>query len=128
MAKRTGLTDPPIEALLDRVDSKFTLVSVAARRARQINSYYQGLGDNLGAMIPPQVASVSSKPLSVALEEIVADKIAHERTGTSAAAAAVAAVDKLWIAGHAARCRIGIGNLRGACRQRIAGVRRVAGR
>ena len=91
MAKRTGLTDPPIEALLDRVDSKFTLVSVAARRARQINSYYQGLGDNLGAMIPPQVASVSSKPLSVALEEIVADKISHERTGTSAAAAAAVA-------------------------------------
>lgn len=79
MAKRTGLTDPPIEALLDRVDSKFTLVTVAARRARQINSYYQGLGDGLGAMIPPQVASVSSKPLSVALEEIVADKIHHNK-------------------------------------------------
>lgn len=77
MAKRTSLTDPPIEALLDRVDSKFTLVTVSARRARQINAYYQGLGDGLGAMIPPQVASVSSKPLSVALEEIVADKIAH---------------------------------------------------
>jgi DNA-directed RNA polymerase subunit omega len=79
MAKRTGLTDPPIEALLERVESKFTLVTVAARRARQINSYYQGLGDNLGAMIPPQVASVSSKPLSVALEEIVADKINHAK-------------------------------------------------
>jgi DNA-directed RNA polymerase subunit omega len=86
MAKRTGLTDPPIEALLDRVDSKFTLVTVAARRARQINSYYQGLGDGLGAMIPPQVASVSSKPLSVALEELVADKINHARTVAPVAA------------------------------------------
>jgi DNA-directed RNA polymerase subunit omega len=94
MAKRTGLTDPPIEALLDRVESKFTLVTVAARRARQINSYYQGLGDNLGAMIPPQVASVSSKPLSVALEEIVADKINHakrEPVQVAAPAEAVAA-------------------------------------
>lgn len=87
MAKRTGLTDPPIEALLDRVDSKFTLVTVAARRARQINSYYQGLGDGLGAMIPPQVASVSSKPLSVALEEIVADKINHNKRAEAVVAA-----------------------------------------
>ena len=42
MAKRTGLTDPPIEALLERVESKFTLVTVAARRAgsamREISS------------------------------------------------------------------------------------------
>ena len=94
MAKRTGLTDPPIEQLLDRVDSKFTLVTVAARRARQINSYYQGLGDGLGAMIPPQVASVSSKPLSVALEEIVADKISHARTVDPVAAAAAAAAQE----------------------------------
>ncbi len=98
MAKRTGLTDPPIEALLERVESKFTLVTVAARRARQINSYYQGLGDGLGAMIPPQVASVSSKPLSVALEEIVADKINHNKraepvTAEVAAARDVAAVE-----------------------------------
>lgn len=79
MAQRTGLIDPSIEQLLSKVDSKFTLVTVAARRARQINSYYQGLGEGLGAMIPPQVASVASKPLSVALEEIVADKIAYVR-------------------------------------------------
>jgi DNA-directed RNA polymerase subunit omega len=92
MAKRTGLTDPPIEALLERVESKFTLVTVAARRARQINSYYQGLGDNLGAMIPPQVASVSSKPLSVALEEIVADKINHAKR-VEVAIAALAPVE-----------------------------------
>ena len=66
---------PPVEGLLDKVDSKFTLVTLAARRSRQINSYFNQLGEGLGAIIPPQVASVSRKPLSIALEEIAADKI-----------------------------------------------------
>ena len=80
------MIDPAIEELLDRVDSKFTLVTVAARRARQINSYFNQLGDGLGAMVPPQVASVSRKPLSIALEEIVADKIEYARTAGAAEA------------------------------------------
>ncbi|MGB1502974.1 MAG: DNA-directed RNA polymerase subunit omega [Ilumatobacteraceae bacterium] len=32
------MVNPPIEGLLDRVDSKFGLVTLAARRARDINS------------------------------------------------------------------------------------------
>ena len=78
--RRASMIDPPIEELLARVDSKFTLVTVAARRARQINSYFNQLGDGMGAMVPPQVASVSRKPLSISLEEIVADKIEYART------------------------------------------------
>jgi DNA-directed RNA polymerase subunit omega len=70
---------PPIEALLDKVDSKFTLVALAAKRGRQVNSYYNQLGDGLGAIIPPQVTSVSRKPLSIALEEIAASKITYVR-------------------------------------------------
>ena len=66
---------PPIEGLLDRVDSKFSLVTLAARRARNINSYFNQLGDGLGHMIPPQVSSTSRKPLSIAFEEISVDKI-----------------------------------------------------
>jgi DNA-directed RNA polymerase subunit omega len=66
---------PPIEELLDRVDSKFSLVTLAARRARQINSYFNQLGDGLGHMVPPQVSSVARKPLSIGFEEIAADKI-----------------------------------------------------
>ena len=66
---------PPIEELLDRVDSKFSLVTLAARRARNINAYFNQLGDGLGHMIPPQVSSVARKPLSIAFEEIAADKI-----------------------------------------------------
>ena len=70
-----AMIEPPIEALLSRASSKFRLVTLGATRARQINSYFGQLGDGLGATIPPQVTSVSRKPLSIAFEEIIADKI-----------------------------------------------------
>ena len=66
---------PPIEELLDTVDSKFSLVTLAARRARNINSYFNQLGEGLGHMVPPQVSSTARKPLSIAFEEIAASKI-----------------------------------------------------
>ncbi|MEW6473314.1 MAG: DNA-directed RNA polymerase subunit omega [Actinomycetota bacterium] len=70
---------PLLENLTDRVDSKFTLVSLAAKRARQINSYFNQLGEGLGTIVPPQVTSLSRKPLSISLEEIEAGKIVFER-------------------------------------------------
>jgi DNA-directed RNA polymerase subunit omega len=70
-----SMVNPPIENLLDRVDSKFALVTMAARRARQINSYFNHLGDGQGQMVPPQVTSSARKPLSISFEEIAADKI-----------------------------------------------------
>lgn len=69
------MMEPRIEDLLERTHSKFGLVSLAARRARQINSYYGQLGDGLGTIVPPQVTSTASKSLSIAFEEIAADKI-----------------------------------------------------
>ena len=69
------MINPPIENLLDTVDSKFSLVTLAARRARHINSYFNQLGEGLGHMIPPQVSSTSRKPLSIAFEEIAEGKI-----------------------------------------------------
>jgi DNA-directed RNA polymerase subunit omega len=71
--------DPPIEGLLDKVDSKFTLVALAARRARQVNSYYNSLGEGLGVVVPPQVASASGKPLSIAFEEVAEGKATYTR-------------------------------------------------
>ncbi len=62
--------DPGIESLLENAGSKFTLVTLAAKRAREINDYYNQLGEGLGRIVPPQVTSVSRKPLSIALEEI----------------------------------------------------------
>jgi DNA-directed RNA polymerase subunit omega len=69
------MINPPIEELLAKVDSKFSLVTLAARRARQINSYFNHLGDGQGHTVPPQVSSVARKPLSIGFEEIAADKI-----------------------------------------------------
>ena len=66
---------PPIENLLDKVDSKFSLVTLAARRARQINSYFAHLGEAGSKVVPPQVSSVARKPLSIGFEEIDAGKI-----------------------------------------------------
>lgn len=59
-----------MEKLLENAGSKFTLVTLAAKRAREINDYYNQLGEGLGRIVPPQVTSVSRKPLSIALEEI----------------------------------------------------------
>ena len=77
--RRPTLMDPPIEELLDKVDSKFTLVALAAKRARQINSYYNQLGEGLGVVVPPQVTSVSGKPLTIAFEEAAAGKATFHR-------------------------------------------------
>jgi len=81
MAQRRNntLMDPPIEDLLDKVDSKFTLVALSAKRARQINSYYNQLGEGMGMVVPPQVTSVSGKPLTIAFEEISASKATYHR-------------------------------------------------
>ena len=77
--RRPSLMEPRIEKLMDRVDSKFTLVTLAAMRAREINDYYNQLGEGLGRIVPPQVTSVSRKPLSIAMEEVAAGKIEFER-------------------------------------------------
>jgi DNA-directed RNA polymerase subunit omega len=77
--ERKTMMEPPIEDLLSKVDSKFTLVTLAAKRGRQINAYFSQLGEGLGSVVPPQVTSVSRKPLSIALEEVAAGKIVSVR-------------------------------------------------
>ncbi len=79
--RRATLMDPPIEELLDKVDSKFTLVALASKRARQINAYYNQLGESLGVIVPPQVTSVSGKPLTIAFEEVAAGKATYHTLG-----------------------------------------------
>jgi DNA-directed RNA polymerase subunit omega len=75
VGRHDTMMNPAIETLLDAADSKFRLVTLGAKRARQINSYFGQLGDGLGAIIPPQVTSVARKPLSIAFEEVAAGKI-----------------------------------------------------
>jgi DNA-directed RNA polymerase subunit omega len=77
--RRASLMQPKLETLISHVDSKFTLVTLSAMRAREINDYYNQLGEGLGRIVPPQVTSVSRKPLSIALEEIEVGKIEFRR-------------------------------------------------
>ena len=78
MAERNnGIIDPPIDNLLDRVESKYELVIYASKRARQINDYYSDLHegnlfDNVGPLVD---SSVEDKPLTIALHEIYEDKL-----------------------------------------------------
>jgi DNA-directed RNA polymerase subunit omega len=74
-SRHETMIDPPVEELLNRAESKFRLVTLGSKRARQINAYFGQLGEGLGSSIPPQVTSVARKPLSIAFEEIAADKI-----------------------------------------------------
>lgn len=67
--RHDSMVNPRIEDLLGAAGNKFTLVTLGSTRARQINSYFNKLGDGQGG-IPPQVASVARKPLSIAFEEI----------------------------------------------------------
>lgn len=74
-SRQDTMMNPSIEELLERAGSKFSLVTLSSTRARQINAYFGQLGEGLGSIVPPQVTSVARKPLSIAFEEIAADKI-----------------------------------------------------
>jgi DNA-directed RNA polymerase subunit omega len=74
-----GITNPPIDELLTHVDSKYSLVLFAARRARQINAYFSQLGEGLLEYVGPLVDThVQEKPLSIAMREINAGLLVRE--------------------------------------------------
>jgi len=74
------MIEPKIDELLATVDSKYTLVILSAKRAREINSYYNQLGEGRGEFAPPLVESgLRNKSLSIALEQIPESKIDYER-------------------------------------------------
>ena len=69
---------PRLDTLLEHVDSHYAVVLVAAKRARQINSYYHNLGEGTFDEYPPPMVETGSKNyLKIALEEIAAGKIKY---------------------------------------------------
>lgn len=60
---------PSLDVLVTKVDSKYTLVVLAAKRAREIMDGATSLVD-----------SKSNKQVTIALEEVAQDKISYERT------------------------------------------------
>lgn len=95
VAQPEGITNPPIDELLEAADSKYALVIYAARRARQINSYYSQLGEGLLENVGPLVETeVQEKSLSISLREInqgllsvTEDETAGDQQGSPAASA-----------------------------------------
>ena len=74
------MIEPKIDDLLAAVDSKYSLVILAAKRAREINSYYSQLGEGRGEFVPPLIeGGLGSKPLAIALQEISEGKVTFER-------------------------------------------------
>ena len=87
-----GITNPPIDELLERTSSKYALVIYAAKRARQINAYYSQLGEGLLEYVGPLVDThVQEKPLSIALREINEDLLTCEDVDPAELAAEEAA-------------------------------------
>jgi len=76
---------PEIDTLLATVDSKYTLCIISARRARQINDMIHGVRDQaVLSMAPSQIASLTStKPLTLALEEIASGDVSYTRAADS---------------------------------------------
>jgi len=73
------VTNPSIDDLLTKTDSKYQLVLYSAKRARQINAYYSQLGEGLLEYVGPLVDThVQEKPLSIALREINDDLLTCE--------------------------------------------------
>lgn len=66
-----GIVNPPLDRLLEKVDSKYALVLFAAQRARQINAYYSQLHEGLFEYVGPLVdTELNEKAMSIALREV----------------------------------------------------------
>ena len=75
------MIQPRIDRLFGNCDSRYALVIVAAKRARQINNYHHQLGEGTFEELPPLVESRSKNYLTMALEEIAEGKIKYDYPG-----------------------------------------------
>jgi DNA-directed RNA polymerase subunit omega len=71
---------PRVDKLLEHADSDYAAVVVAAKRARQINSYFHSLGEGSFGEYPPPMVEVHGERnyLSMALEELAEGKLKYE--------------------------------------------------
>lgn len=74
------IDQPKLDDLLSAVNSKYTLVVLAAKRAREINSYYNQLGEGRGEFVPPLVETggLRTKALSIALQEVAEEMVTDD--------------------------------------------------
>ena len=76
------MISPRVDRLLENVDYPYASVFVAAKRARQINSYYHNLGEGTFEEFPPPMVDTGSKNyLTIALEEVAGGKVKYRYRG-----------------------------------------------
>jgi DNA-directed RNA polymerase subunit omega len=81
-ARLIYVISPRVDRLLEHVDSPYASVIVAAKRARQINSYYHNLGEGTFEEFPPPMVDTGSKNyLTIALEEVASGKVKYRYRG-----------------------------------------------
>lgn len=69
LKKESSMIEPAIGSLMEKVDSRYTLVIIAAKRARQLSEGSHRL-----------IRSSSDKPVTLAINEINESKITYVRT------------------------------------------------
>jgi DNA-directed RNA polymerase subunit omega len=67
----TAMNAPTLDELMEKVDSRYTLVVVTAKRARVLTERGNAKADE-----------ALSKPVTAALKEIAQNKIGYKRTNT----------------------------------------------
>mgnify|MGYP001365210524 CR=1 FL=1 len=72
MAKNMAMGQPPLDQLMEKMDSRYSLVVVAAKRARAITDKAEK-GDYGNE-------EITAKPVTFALNEIVKDGVKFRRT------------------------------------------------
>ncbi len=73
-----AMIKPRVDKLLEQTDSHYAAVTVAAKRARQINAYYHSLSEGAyGEYTPPMVDTTDRNYLTIALEETAAGKLKY---------------------------------------------------
>ncbi len=84
------MIEPRIDELLSHTQtdgeatSRYALVIVSAKRARQINNYHHQLGEGTFDELPPLVESRSKNYLTMAMEEIARGKLTFSYGAASA--------------------------------------------
>lgn len=72
------MINPRIDKLMDKTDNHYAAVMIAAKRARQLNSYFRALNEgSYEEYTPPMVEARDDNYLSIALEELATGKLGY---------------------------------------------------
>jgi len=72
------MINPRIDKLMAQTDNHYAAVMIAAKRARQLNSYFRALNEGTyEEYTPPMVEAKNDNYLSIALRELAEGKLGY---------------------------------------------------